>query len=190
MIHVKDQTQLVLFGQETERLLFRKLEESDFDTWLQFCEDPDSLKYFAFKQTDSGEEKCRQWFDKIQWRYANNAGGMNVLIDKDSGEFIGQCGLLVQKVDEQEELEIGYSLMPGARGLGYALEAAQKCRDLAFQNNFTDSLISIIHPGNHTSKRVASNNGMQHSKHTLFNQMPVDIYRITKEEWGKINQQK
>jgi RimJ/RimL family protein N-acetyltransferase len=130
-------------------------------------------------------EKCRQWFIKINWRYENMQGGMNVLTDKRSGEFVGQCGLLVQNVDGIEELEIGYSLMPESRGLGYALEAAGKCRDYAFRNDFTDSLISIIHPDNVASQRVALRNGMQLSKQTVYNGLPVNIYRITKEAWER-----
>jgi ribosomal-protein-alanine N-acetyltransferase len=49
---------------------------------------------------------------------------------------------------EIEELEIGYSLMPESRGKGYALEATKKCKDFAFHNQLTDSLISIIHSKN------------------------------------------
>lgn len=183
MIQIADRRQLWLFGEETERLTFRKLEDGDFDTWLQFCSDPEIMQYFAFSETASPVEKCRQWFDKIYWRYENHLGGMNVLIDKSSGKFIGQCGLLVQTVDGQEELEIGYSLMPQARGLGYALEAAGKCRNFAFQNDFADSIISIIHPDNLPSQQVALKNGMRLWKQTVFNGMSVTVYRITKAEW-------
>jgi len=38
-------------------------------------------------------------------RYKNDLGGLNVPIDKSSERFIGQCGLLVQKIDGKEELE-------------------------------------------------------------------------------------
>lgn len=183
MIKTQDRTDLFLFGHETERLSFRKLDPDDFDTWLRFCETPDSLKYFAFPETDSAAEKCRKWFDKVAWRYENYLGGMNALIDKETAKFVGQCGLLVQTVDEVEELEIGYSLMSEFRGFGYALEAARKCRDLAFQKDLTDSLISIIHKDNLASQQVAIKNGMKLSKQTVFSNMQVYIYRITTAEW-------
>src|ERR1044072_1208872 len=112
MIKVPDRSKLWLFGEESERLLFRKLDDGDFDVWLQFCADPEIMRFFAFPEDTSEHEKCVQWFNKIYWRYEHFMGGMNVLIDKKSGAFIGQCGLLVHIVDEQEELEIGYSLMP------------------------------------------------------------------------------
>ncbi len=186
MIKVEDRSKLWLFGEETERLSFRRLEPGDFDTWLTFCEDSYIMRYFAFSETDSASEKCRKWFDKIAWRYENLQGGMNGLIAKESGVFIGQCGLLVHSVDDQEELEIGYSLMPESRGLGYASEAAKKCRDFAFQNDFTDSIISIIHPDNLASQLVAIKNGMKLSKQTTYNDMFVNVYRITKAEWNEV----
>lgn len=183
MINVSDRSKLWLFGEESERLLFRKLDGGDFDVWLQFCADPEIMRFFAFPEDTSAHEKCLQWFNKINWRYEHLMGGMNALIDKKSGSFIGQCGLLVHTLDEQEELEIGYSLMRESRGLGYALEAAKKCRDFAFQNDFADTLISIIHPDNLASQQVAVKNGMKLSKQTVYNGMPVNVYRITKTEW-------
>lgn len=183
MIQVTDRTRLWLFGEETERLVFRRLDEHDFDAWLRFCEDPGIMRYFAFSETDSAREKCRKWFEKVFWRYDHQLGGMNALIDKQSGAFLGQCGLLVQLVDEREELEIGYSLLPEARGFGYALEAAKKCRDFAFQHHFSDALISIIHPENVDSQQVAVRNGMKLWKQTNYSGMPVHVYRILKTEW-------
>jgi len=41
---------------------------------------------------------------------------MNVLIHKQTGEFIGQYGLLIQNVDNTEELEVAYSIIPQHRG--------------------------------------------------------------------------
>ncbi len=35
----KDNTKLLMFGQSSERLNFRQLEQSDFDEWLKFCVD-------------------------------------------------------------------------------------------------------------------------------------------------------
>lgn len=174
-----------LENQESERLLYRKVIESDFGTWLTFCNDSDSLKYI-FSQKDStksSEEKCKIWFEKVFHRYANGLGGMNALIDKTSKAFVGQCGLLIQTIDDIEELEIGYSLMPDARKNGYAIEAAKKCRDFAFENNYRDSLISIIHPDNKASQRVALSNGMLLEKESIMNGIPILIFRIRKSDW-------
>ena len=108
---------------------------------------------------------------------------MNVLIQKATGTFLGQCGLLIQTVDGVDELEIGYSLLPLYRGKGYAIEAARKCRDFAFENNLSDSLISIIDPDNVASQKVALQNGMKLDKCTIYKDGHYNIYRIHKNEW-------
>jgi [ribosomal protein S5]-alanine N-acetyltransferase len=167
----------LLFGEESQRLLFRKLEPTDFSTWLEFFKDPLWDKYWVMKKQPP-EEHCQQWFDKIFNRYANNLGGMNVLIDKKSGEFIGQCGLLIQTVDGIEELKVAYSMMPQHRGKGYAPEAAKKCIDFAFANQLRDSLISIIHEDNLESQKVALKNKLSLDKRTVYDNNPVNIYRI------------
>jgi [ribosomal protein S5]-alanine N-acetyltransferase len=181
-------SKLILEGQETSRLRFRNVQQDDFNTWLQFCEDAASLKYFWFADgIEDPKEKCRIWFERVFARYQNELGCLNVLIDKASGELVGQCGLLIQTVDDVKELEIGYSIMPQHRQKGYAFEAAKYCRDYAFSNNLTDSLISIIHPENANSANVAGKNGMKIDKQSMFNSSYlVNIFRIRKEEWKQL----
>jgi RimJ/RimL family protein N-acetyltransferase len=177
----------LLEGEESERLYFRKLQEPDFENWVNFCSDPSSLEYIFFAQRapEDPAVKSRIWFDRIFHRYENDLGGLNVLINKSTNEFIGQCGLLIQTVDGKEEMEIGYSIMPQHRKKGYALEAAKKCRDFAFENNFRDSLISIIHIENVNSAKVAIGNGMKSEKQTVYSGNPVNVFRISKDEWIK-----
>ncbi len=103
---------------------------------------------------------------------------MNALISKESGALVGICGLLVQTVDDQEELEIGYSVLPKFWLKGYAFEAAQKCKEFAFENNFSESVISIIHVDNVPSQKVAQKNGMYLEKTTTYKNNPVHIFRM------------
>lgn len=178
MIHNKHN--LLLFGEETERLLFRKVKPTDFEAWLEFCREKDALKYI-FSQADQllpPEEKCHKWFDRVQNRYENQLGGMNALIEKSTGKLVGQTGLLIQTIDGVEELEIGYSLLAAHRGKGFAIEAAQKCKQVAIERQAADSLISVIIPENVTSIAVAEKNGMKLDKITKQNEDVVGIWRI------------
>lgn len=104
---------------------------------------------------------------------------MNVLINKSTNEFIGQCGLLVQTVEDVQRLEVGYSILPKFWGLGYATEAAIKCKNYAFENNHSDSLISIVHIENKASEIVALKNDMKWEKKLdSYHEMPVNIFRV------------
>ena len=86
---------------ETERLKFRRLERTDFDTWLPLFAAPNAAKCLALDQSLSQKELCTAWFDRVFQRYDNDTGGLNVVYDKITGEFIGQCGLLVQIIEQQ-----------------------------------------------------------------------------------------
>lgn len=171
----------LLNGEQTTRLSLRLLEESDFNWWMDFCSDPESTKFMNILGTLEPEAFCRAWFNKVFDRYKNNTGGHNVLIEKATSRRVGMCGLLVQEVEGKEELEIGYSLHPGFKGKGFATEAAVKCRDFAFENKFTERLISIIHIENKASEAVALRNGMAKEKSTIFKDIPVNIFSIRKQ---------
>ena len=176
----------ILAGEETNRLKFRLLKPDDFNLWLNLFKGTEVARFLGFGHLKTAEEQCRLWFDIQEKRYKNDLGGMNVLVEKASGKMIGQCGLLIQEVKRQEKMEIGYSVLPRYWGKGFAPEAAQKCRDFAFQNNFTNELISIIHVENFKSENVAIKNGMKKTIQTTYKEMPVNIFRITKDEWIKL----
>ncbi|HPM29445.1 MAG TPA: GNAT family N-acetyltransferase [Chryseolinea sp.] len=176
----------LLEEQETKRILFRKVSLLDFDDWLEFHKDPITSQHWI-SELEAPEVECEKWYAKQFYRYENNLGGMNALISKESGKLMGHCGLLVQTVDGQEELEIGYSLLPSFWNKGIATEAAEKCKNYAFENNFAESLISIISVTNKPSSNVAVKNGMRLVKITNYNGNKVDIFRIEKTNWGKCN---
>ncbi len=169
----------LLTGQETERLKFRLLKMEDFDSWVDLFKAKNIAKYLDLDQKLSDLELCKKWFDKAFHRYENDLGGMNVLIDKKTNRLVGQCGLLIQTIENIERLEIGYSILPEFWNQGYASESATKCKNYAFENDFADSLISMIHVDNLGSERVALKNGMTFEKKlNSFN-----IFRIDKESW-------
>ena len=168
----------LLEHQETERLYFRKVIPEDFKIWLPFYHNPESTRFWD-GLPENPIEACQQQFDRIFERYEKNLGGMNALILKETHSLIGLCGLLVQEVDKQPELEIGYSILPSHWRKGFAFEAAHKCKSYAKQKGFTDSLISIIHVDNLPSQKVALKNGMFLEKTTTYKDNPVHIFRVT-----------
>jgi RimJ/RimL family protein N-acetyltransferase len=171
----------LLTGEETERLSFRLLNNEDYNAWLPFFKGENVAKFLLLDPSLSQKELCDKWFEKSMMRYEKKLGGMNVLIDKVSGEFIGQCGLLIQNIEGVEYLEVGYSILPTYWNKGYASEAAVKCKNFAFENDFSDSLISIIHKENIGSKKVAIHNGMSLFKNNLKDpNIDFDMYRISK----------
>lgn len=177
----------LLTNQQTERLHFRKLEQSDFENSLELFEDEQTARMLGMDHFKTPKERCEKWFEWTFNRYKNNLGGQNVLISKETNELIGQCGLLVRKVENELELEIAYSVLPQFRGKGFAIEAAKKCRDFAFENDFHNRLICIIHPDNENSKNVALKNGMTFKKQIDYSGKKMDLFQITKQDREKLD---
>lgn len=169
----------LLPNQQTTRLLFREISLSDFDAWIKFFESSETSKHWVEEKETPGAA-CEKWYARQQERNENNLGGMNALVEKSSGKLVGHCGLLVQTVDEATELEIGYSLLPEFWGKGYAIEAAQKCKEYAFENSLATSLISIISLSNLPSQKVAAKNGMSIERQTVYKENQVYIFRVAK----------
>jgi len=176
----------ILEGQETERLKFRLLNERDFDEWVELFTDNDVSKVLGMDKIGTPKEQCEKWFEWTFDRYKNNLGGQNILINKSTNKIIGQSGLLVREIDGIKEIEVAYSILPSFRQKGFATEASQKCRDYAFENNFSKRLISIINTKNPNSAKVALNNGMQNDRTIDFHGNQVNIYQITIDQWKKL----
>lgn len=169
----------LLFKQETERLFFRKVTSADFQEWLPFHQEPLSSQFWSGIHKDPSVA-CQEQFTRIFERYQEGSGGMNALISKKTNKLIGLAGLLVQNVEGKTELEIGYSILPEYWRQGYAFEAAAKCKLVAFENNWADSLISIIQVDNMPSQKTALKNRMLIDCKTIYRNNPVYIFRINK----------
>jgi [ribosomal protein S5]-alanine N-acetyltransferase len=172
----------LLHQQASERLEFTQISMRWFDDWLKFFEDPETSKHWVEEKLPP-RNACEKWYTRQFERYENGLGGMNALIEKSSGKLVGHAGLLMQQVDGVAELEIAYSLLPEFWGKGYAIEAAQKCKQVAFHDYQVPSLISIISLTNLPSQRVATKNGMRIDKRTSYKQNEVFIFRVTRAEY-------
>jgi RimJ/RimL family protein N-acetyltransferase len=160
---------------ETPRLRLREFVSQDVDALALVLTDAGTMRYdpVLFDRA-----RVEDWIARNRRRYAANGHGLWALILKSTGELIGDCGVTVQSVDDIDELEVGYHLRRDHWGQGYATEAAQACRDWAFQNRSADYVISLIRPENLPSRRVAERNGMTVWKEIIWRDLPHSVFRI------------
>lgn len=84
---------------ETKRLLLRELKQDDFNNICKLLQDP--IVMYAYEGAFSKKE-VQEWLDKQLRRYQNDGFGLWGMIEKDSGELIGQCGLTYQEFNGQQ----------------------------------------------------------------------------------------
>lgn len=165
---------------ETPRLITRFITREDALLWCEFTSHKEATEFFPdFYAPNNPLPKAEQFLEKQFIRYKEQQYGLQALITKENGKFIGLCGLLEQTVDNQKELEIGYHILPSYWNMGYATEATKAFMNYAKDNALRDSLISIIDVKNIKSQRVAEKNGFIKEKRTNYQGYDVWIYRIS-----------
>jgi RimJ/RimL family protein N-acetyltransferase len=105
------------------------------------------------------------------------------MIVRSSETLAGYCGFFHQEVDGKMEIEIGYRLQRGFWNRGLATEAARAVRDHGFRDLKLERAVSLIHPENHASRRVAEKNGMILQRKTTFRSFPTSVFAITRQRW-------
>lgn len=166
---------------KTDRLFLRELTPDDAEALYHIYQEPDVLKYFSRGPPPSIEAE-RAGIIRHLGHYEQHGFGLWATILRETGELIGRCGLIVQEVDGIEDVEVGYLLSPRFWGRGLATEAARASRDFGFRVAGCPRLISIIHPLNLASKRVAAAIGMKPLKKTRFHDVEVNIFSVNRTE--------
>ena len=170
---------------QTPRLIFRSLTLSDKAPLMEFFTDQLATE-FLFIDIDI-ERYASEWLTRQMRRYETNGDGLCAIELLETGELVGQCGLIRQFVDGIPKWEVGYHFIPRFWGNGYATEAAIACRDFCFENEMAETIISLIHPDNFRSQAVARRNGMSFWKETIFKGHPAHVFRIRREDWERLS---
>lgn len=142
---------------ETERLYLREMNQRDFAALCKILQDDETM--YAYEGAFSDEE-TQEWLDRQISRYRKWGFGLWAVILKETDEMIGQCGLTMQSWKNEEVLEIGYLFNRMYWHRGYALEAAEACKEYAFEVLKAEEVCSIIRDTNRSSQKVAVRNGM------------------------------
>jgi RimJ/RimL family protein N-acetyltransferase len=147
----------------TSRLTFREMSADDLDDMAALLGDRQVMCYYPHPKS---REEALAWITWNQRLYREHGHGLWLLRLRDTGEFVGDCGLTPQQVDGVTELEVGYHVRATLQGRGLATEAAAACRDHARDVLGVDRLIAIIGLHNRPSQRVAEKLGLALERQT------------------------
>ena len=154
---------------ETERLLLRKPRLDDAEAWSAAVADPEVMRYIGSGETGD-HAAAAQSIERFIERWEANGFGQYAVERREDGAFLGRLGLLVwdsrvwrpstlPESGAAAEIELGWTLLRDYWGHGYATEASAAVRDAAWADLELKRLISIIHPDNLRSIRVAERLG-------------------------------
>jgi len=170
---------------ETARVTLRPFCGDDVDLMAELFANPDFMRFSLGVFTK--REQTIAFIDKvIGWDRAGIPSQFAV-VPRGEKNLIGYCGFFHHPEHGIHDIEIGYRLHPAYWNRGLMTEAARAVRDHGFRDLKLTRVISLVHPDNVPSRRVAEKNGMTVEKEITFRSFPTLLYSITRERWEKEN---
>jgi [ribosomal protein S5]-alanine N-acetyltransferase len=169
---------------ETPRLILRPFAADDLDRMAELMANEDFMRFSMGPMT---REQTQSFLDKVIGWNRDGLPSQFAMIVRSSGTLAGYCGFFHHEVDGKMEIEIGYRLDSAFWNCGLTTEAARAVRDHGFRDLKLEYVISLIHPENHPSRRVAEKNGMTLERETTFRGFPTFVFAITWQQWMKLS---
>jgi RimJ/RimL family protein N-acetyltransferase len=168
---------------ESARLVLRRMTQDDLPFLTRLHALPEVALYL-YPDGPHSAAQAAAWLRNTLASYKEEGLGRLAVLRKQDGAVIGRCGLselIVETAIPDRgprtawlarervpagvavtfEHELGYTLDPAVWGQGYATEAACCVRDYARDVLHLSYLVSVIHPQNARSRRVAERGGAQ-----------------------------
>lgn len=172
---------------KTDRLLVRTLEMKDKYDIFKYRIMQDITQFQSWKPENiSDVEEFIIANNKIEFKTRNS--WLQLAICLMEGQMIGDIG--IHFLEDEYQVEIGYTLSPEFQGKGYAIEAVRAVLDFMFLKLDMHRVIGSIDPDNIKSKKLLMNLGFRKEAHfiksyRMNNQWYDDcVYAILAEEWN------
>lgn len=149
----------------TDRLILRQLQPGDPHPLARMWSDPDVTRYLGGPRDYDTIVNTLE--DDLVANHRPSIGDLWPLVDPDTGEVIGHCGLLEKEIDGRDEVEVTYVLAKEVWGRGLATEIARALTRYAFEDLGLSRVVALIDPNNVASARVAEKAGLHHDRDTV-----------------------
>lgn len=175
---------------ETERLILRKITESDAGLQDRVLNTPAVMEFLGgVKELHEIEERHA----KTMASYSNNGFGFLFMIEKATGDLVGHAGLKRVDIPSAPNLgdhEVGWLVREDRWRRGYAHEAVRAVLEWAFTWLEAPFVVATTSERNIASWQLMEKLGMERRKDLDFHEPdfsdednPVIQYSLTREAW-------
>lgn len=162
-------------GINTQRLTLRSFTPADLDNLFCQLSDPDVMRYYPAVLS---REECVKWLEGILHDYELHGFGMLAMCLRQTGEYIGQIGIMRRTLDAAEHYFLSYLLCKKFWNLGYATEAARAMLDYGFRTLGLQRIEALIRIDNARSISLAEKLDMQRESIIEHDGYPHYVYAI------------
>lgn len=166
---------------ETERLLLRAFTPDDFEAFAGMRADAEVMRFIGQPVGPQTREQAEGWQEKNGRRWQDNGFGMWAVVERATGELCGWCGL--SRLEDTQEVEVGYGLARRAWGRGLATEAARASLRYGFERMGLLRIVAVVNPANSASRHVIEKLGLRHVKVARHYGADLDYFDIDRAEY-------
>ncbi len=169
---------------ETDRLVLRRLVPQDLDSLFALYSDPDVRRYIPDCPVDyeaTREELC--WFVD-GGDPAHPDLGLWATINKETGDFIGRCGLIPWTIEGNVEVEVAYLLAKRFWRQGLGTEVVRALVRHGLETLGLARVIALIDPENIASRRTAERAGLAFERVAEVEGVRIPIYAAVRSRAG------
>ncbi|MBN1651023.1 MAG: GNAT family N-acetyltransferase [Bacteroidales bacterium] len=159
---------------KTKRLIFSPFEKSDFNNYYRLVKDKHVMRMITGKPL-SYEEAQAKFNVILQVNKAHKEIGYFIVRKSDTKTFIGLAKIVIT---QEQEAEIGYSLLPEHWGKGYASEISEELVRSSSKLNYINTLIAIIDPENGASRKILQKSNFKLERTGTIEGLAAEFYRL------------
>ena len=143
---------------ETPRTVLREYQDDDLMSLHVILSDSITMQFWPAPFTP---EATTGWIERQIHSYAERGYGRWSVIDKQSGDQIGDVGFLFTEVNGQPEIDLGYIIHYPYWRQGFAFETTSACLEYARAHLPITRVVANMAHDHLASKRVAEKLGMR-----------------------------
>lgn len=151
---------------ETERLRLREFTLNDTAFIIELLNSPGWLQFIGNRNVNTNEQAMAYIVNGPLKSYKGNGYGLWLVERKENGKSIGMCGIINREYLDNPD--IGFALLPGDQGNGYALEIVKATMKYARQQLQISKMDAITIAENERSIRILEKIGLRFSKTFCF----------------------
>lgn len=163
----------------TDRLVLRGFEHDDFEPYAAMMADPQVTRFLGDGRPLARTDAWRQ-LALILGHWSLRGFGLWAVEERTSGALVGRVGCF--EPEGWPGFEVGYVLARPFWGRGYATEAGGAALRYAREILGRDRIISLIHPANDASIRVAERLGAVADGMVDLSGHPTRVYAYPESE--------
>ncbi|MCL4878336.1 MAG: GNAT family N-acetyltransferase [Anaerolineae bacterium] len=166
---------------ETDYLTLRQFVPEDADTYYtQILSDPEVMKTLSTRQPVP-YEMLPSIMERRLTYWEKHGFGLFAVTIKENGILIGHCGLL--KMEDIDEIEVGYALGKAYWGFGLATEAAKAALRFGFEELQLNRIVAVAFQDNAASLRVMEKIGLKFEKNTFVYNADMPLYALHRKDY-------